>query len=203
MYSVIQNIISKFNEETFFSYVPGEDFDEHHFAGIFWTNILANIVAIFIIISTSITVSYLILNTFLKFKINVEIKKLLNRKFLIPNLESMSFFALIDYINIIKEEELTKRLKKKFTSETFGKVNSIENQMSLYKNVFTNFRTYRNLVKWNKSVDILKRFDKTIFKNITNLSIASSGKELIFVYKIMDNESSIRINKNIFNRNNK
>lgn len=172
-----------------------DDFNTNHFAGILWTNILANIVSIFIIISTTITVTYLILNAILKFKINSEIKKLLSKGFLISNLENMTFFSLIEYIKIINEEELTKRLKKKFTSESFGKTDSIENQMSLYKNVFTNFRTYRRLTKWNKSTDILKHNNKDIFKKITNLSIAFKDKNFVFVYQYEGQEYSLLIKK--------
>lgn len=165
-------------------YTPGEDFDQNHFAGIFWTNILANIVAIFIIISTIITVTYLILNLFLKWKINLEIKKLLNRDFLISNLEDMTFFALIEHIKITNEEELRKKLQKKFLIENSERPNMIENQMSLYKNVFTNFRTLNRLSRWNKSVDILKHFYKKEFVKITNLSIASKEKELVYIFQL-------------------
>lgn len=178
-----------------FKYTPGEDFDEHHFAGIFWTNILANIVAIFIIISTITTVTYLILNLVIKWKINLGIKKILNRDFLISNLENMTFFALIEYIKITDEEELKKKLKKKFLLENSERPNMIENQISLYKNVFTNAKTLSRLTKWNRSTDTLKHFYKKDFSRISNLSIASKDKELIFIFEL-DGKNETRVIKN-------
>ncbi|MGL5617528.1 MAG: hypothetical protein ACRCWU_00520 [Metamycoplasmataceae bacterium] len=170
-------------------YTPGEDFDEHHFAGIFWTNILANIVAILIILSTLSTITYLIVNLSLKLRINLEIKKILRRDFLITNLEAMTFFSLIEYISITNEEELKKKLKRKFLVENQERPNMIENQMSLYKNVFTNFKTYKQLSRWNKSTDILKYFYKTDFSKISHLSIASNnhGKEIVFIFHLEGN----------------
>ncbi|MGL5732682.1 MAG: hypothetical protein ACRCXE_01255 [Metamycoplasmataceae bacterium] len=167
-------------------YTPGEDFDQHHFAGIFWTNILANIVAILIILSTLSTITYLIINLSLKLRINLEIKKVLRRDFLITDLETMTFFSLIEYISITDEEELNKKLKRKFLMENQERPNMIENQMSLYKNVFTNFKTYKQLSRWNKSTDILKHFYKNDFSKISHLSIASNNhsKEIIFIFHL-------------------
>ncbi|MGL5204901.1 MAG: hypothetical protein ACRC9F_00210 [Metamycoplasmataceae bacterium] len=190
-------------------YTPGEDFDQNHFAGIFWTNILANIVAIFIIISTITTITYLIINLTLKLKINLEIKRILKRDFLISNLENMTFFALLEYISITNEEELKKKLKKKFLLENQERPNMIENHMSLYKNVFTNFRTHKQLSKWNKSTDILKYFYKKDFSKISNLNIASNNKnkEIIFIFhldgqpetKIIENKKYGNLSKVRFN----
>ncbi|MGL5590754.1 MAG: hypothetical protein ACRDCH_01660 [Metamycoplasmataceae bacterium] len=167
-------------------YTPGEDFDQYHFAGIFWTNILANIVAILIILSTLSTVTYLIINLSLKLRINLEIKKVLRREFLINDLEGMTFFSLIEHISITNEEELKKKLKRKFLMENQEKPNMIENQMSLYKNVFTNFKTYKHLSRWNKSTDILKHFYQNDFSKISNLSIAvnNDSNELIFHFHL-------------------
>ncbi|MGL5205374.1 MAG: hypothetical protein ACRC7B_00440 [Metamycoplasmataceae bacterium] len=178
-------------------YTPGEDFDQYHFAGIFWTNILANIVAILIILSTLSTITYLIINLTLKLRINLEIKKILRREFLITDLETMTFFSLIEYISITNEEELQKKLKRRFFVENQEKPNMIENHMSLYKNVFTNLKTYKQLSRWNKSTDILKHFYKEDFSKITNLSIASDNqnKEIIFIFHL-DGEAQTKTVKN-------
>ncbi|MGL6125077.1 MAG: hypothetical protein ACRC1F_01135 [Metamycoplasmataceae bacterium] len=178
-------------------YTPGPEFDENHFAGIFWTNILANIVSIFIIISSITTITYLTINVILKLRINLEIKKILDRDFLIDRLEEMSFFALIEHISITTEEEQKKKLKKKFLLENSERPNMIENQVSLYKNVFTNFKTHKILKEWNRGTDILKHFYKKDFSKISNLTIAytSNNKELIFVFDL-DGKSEVKVVKN-------
>lgn len=188
---ILNEIIFRFDENS-----------ESHFAGILWTNILANIVAIFIIFSSTLTVTYLIFNTIFKLKIRNEIRILLKRDFLIPNIDNLSFFGLIDRIEIINEEELSKKLRKKFSLESSTKSNMIENHMSLYRSVFTNYKTMMRLLKWNKAVAILQGFEKEKFKKMSNLNIASKDKKLIFAYdyndkqykKFVDNKKLIDLN---------
>ncbi|MGL4183676.1 MAG: hypothetical protein ACRCRP_00895 [Metamycoplasmataceae bacterium] len=160
--------------------------DPNSFAGPVWTNILANIVAIFFLLSTTITLIYLIINLSIKAKINIEIKKLLKKDFLITNIEEKSFYSLIEYIKIHTKEELKKILKKKFISENQEKPNLIESQLFLFRNIFTNFHACQRLSKWNKLVEILHFHESEKFKNIRDLTIALDEKELIFSYTIKE-----------------
>ncbi|MDK2819274.1 MAG: hypothetical protein KFW07_00400 [Mycoplasmataceae bacterium] len=190
-YYILNEIILRFDENS-----------ESHFAGILWTNVLANIVALFIIFSSTLTVTYLIFNTIFKLRIRGEIRILLKRDFLIPNLDSLTFFGLIDRIEIINEEELKKMLMKKFSSSSLDKPNMIENHMSLYRSVFTNYKTMISLLKWNRAVSILKGFEKDKFQKISNLNIASKDKKLIFVFDYNDKQyKKIVENKKLINLN--
>ncbi|MGL5357727.1 MAG: hypothetical protein ACRDA7_01765 [Metamycoplasmataceae bacterium] len=160
--------------------------DPNSFAGPVWTNILANVVAIFFLLSTTVTIIYLVINLSIKAKINIEIKKLLKKDFLITNIEEKSFYSLIEYIKIHTKEELKKILKKKFISENQEKTNLIESQIFLFRNIFTNFHACQRLSKWNKAVEILRYHEAEKFKSIRDLTIALDEKELIFSYSIKE-----------------